>query len=228
MERRRSLVGRWPSSALAGLGVLAVVTACGDSTGPGIRGSGVTFDLGTESFTAAGDIVFSIEGRPTGDEWAVAADPDSVGGIAVTAFRASATEGRGDLFVLQLQPARTPLLRPLETGTYTPCGPDEACRGRLFRGWRTEVTGWDDWFEVTSGTVDLQALSPTRIRGTFRFTVRSEGGSGPVTLAVENGVFDVPIDGRVGGFVCGLPPSDGCLQQAASAHVPGREGPPGG
>jgi hypothetical protein len=193
------------SSALAGLAFVLVAAACGGSTGPGPGGGGVTFDLGSESFAAAGDVVFDIEGRPDpGRDWAVAADPDSVGGVVVTAFRASSTEGVGDLFVLQLQPAHT--------GAFSPCGPDEPCRGRLFRGWNVNLSTYDGWFEITSGTVDVQTLSDTRVRGTFTFTVRSDGGSGDQAVAIQHGVFDVPVDGRLGGYVCGLPPSSGCTQ----------------
>jgi hypothetical protein len=150
-------------------------------------------------------VVVDVEGRPLSDaDWAVAADPDSVGGVLVTAFRVSETEGVGDLFLLQLQPARS--------GSFAPCGPNEACRGRLFRGWRTDLSGYDDWYEITSGTVDVEALGPSRVRGTFRFDLRDDGGSGNAVLAIEGGMFDVPIDDRVGGIICGLPPFSGCLQ----------------
>lgn len=190
---------------MAGLALTLAAAACDDSTGPGSDGTGVAFDLGSEAFAAVGGLVVDVEGRPLPDaDWAVAAEPDSVGGIVVTAFRVSATEGVGDLFVLQLQPART--------GIFAPCGPNDACRGRLFRGWRTDLTGYDDWYEITSGAVDVEALGPVRVRGTFRFDLRSEGGSGDVMLSIEDGAFEVPIDDRVGGIICGLPPSVGCLQ----------------
>jgi len=190
---------------LAALAVIAAAAACDDSTGPASGGTGVTFDLDSEPFAAIGNFVVDVEGRPVPDaSWAVAADPDSVGGVVVTAFRVSETVGVGDLFVLQLQPAHT--------GTFSPCGPNEACRGRLFRGWRTDLTGYDDWYEIASGTVDVEALGPIRVRGTFRFDLRSEGGSGDAVLSIEDGSFDVPIDDRVGGVICGLPPSNGCLQ----------------
>jgi hypothetical protein len=190
---------------LAAVAATAAVAACDDSTGPASGDAGVAFDLDGVSFAALGDLVIDIEGRPAPDaDWAVAADPDSVGGVVVTAFRVSETAGVGDLFVLQLQPA--------DTGTFSPCGPNEACRGRLFRGWRTDLTGYDEWYEITSGTVDVEALGPRRVRGTFRFELRSEGGSGSAVLSIEDGSFDVPIDDRVGGIVCGLPPSTACLQ----------------
>jgi len=202
---KRPFARGWAASVLAALAITAAAAACDDSTGPAPGGAGVAFDLDGDSFAAVGDLVISIEGRPAPDaDWAVAADPDSVGGVAVTAFRVSETEGEGDLFVLQLQPAHT--------GAFSPCGPDEACRGRLFRGWRTDLTGTDEWYEITSGTVDVEALGPRRVRGTFRFELRSEGGSGDAVLSIEDGVFDVPIDDRVGGIICGLPPSSGCLQ----------------
>ncbi|HKK28415.1 MAG TPA: hypothetical protein VKB18_10060 [Gemmatimonadota bacterium] len=205
MDTKHPLARSSHSYAAVCLALVLAAAACGGSTGPGSGGAVVTFDLGTESFAAAGDIAFGIEGRPVPDEdWAVAADPDSVGGIVVTAFRASETFGQGDLFVLQVQPAHT--------GTFAPCGPDEPCRGRLFRGWSPDTNDYDSWFEITSGTVDVEALTRTRIRGTFTFTVRSDGGSGADSLAITDGAFDVPVDGRVGGFVCGLPPSNGCLQ----------------
>lgn len=189
--------------ALAGLALVLAAAACEDSTGPAADGSGVAFGLDGEPFAVSGDLVVDIEGHPLPDaDWAVAAAPDSVSGVVVTAFRASATDGAGDLFVLQLQPAHT--------GTFSPCGPNEPCRGRLFRGWRTDLTGYDDWFEVTSGTVEVVALGPTRVRGTFSFGLRSDGGSGDAVLSIENGAFEVPIDDRVGGIVCGLPPSSGC------------------
>jgi len=204
METKHSFAGSSRPYAAACLGFALAAAACGGSTGPGSTGTGVTFDLGNESFAAAGDLVFGIEGRPGPDEeWAVAADPDSVGGIVVTAFRPSGTFGEGDLFVLQLQPAHT--------GTFAPCGPDEPCRGRLFRGWSPDTNAYGSWFEVTSGTVDVQTLTSSRIRGTFSFTLRSDGGSGDVTLTIGNGTFDVAVDERAGGFVCGLPSSDACL-----------------
>lgn len=204
--KTKHALARWLRGyAPAGLALTFAVAACDDSTGPGSSGTGVAFGLGSESFAAVGDLVIDVEGRPPADDdWAVAADPDSVGGVIVMAFRVSEAAGEGDLFVLQLQPAHT--------GAYMPCGPNEPCRGRLFRGWRTDLSGFDEWFEITSGTVDVEALGPTRVRGTFSFDVRSDGGSGDIVLSIDGGMFDVPIDDRAGGFVCGLPPSNGCPQ----------------
>lgn len=205
MRTQSSFVHQLLVCLTAGVALTLAAAACDDSTGPGSDGTGVAFDFGSEAFAAVGDLVVDVEGRPLPDaSWAVAADPDSVGGVVVTAFRVSETEGVGDLFVLQLQPAHT--------GAFAPCGPNEACRGRLFRGWRTDLTGYDEWYEITSGTVDVEALGPIRVRGTFRFDLRNDGGSGDAMLSIEGGLFDVPIDDRVGGIICGLPPSIGCLQ----------------
>ena len=205
MKTKNPLTSWLRAFSPAGLALILTATTCDDSTGPGSGGSGVAFEFGSESFAAIGALAIDIEGHPQpDDDWAVAADPDSVGGVVVMAFRVSETEGTGDLFVLQLQPAHT--------GTFAPCGPNEPCRGRLFRRWRTDLTGFDDWFEITSGTVDVEALGPTRVRGTLSSDLRSDGGSGNVVLSIDDGTFDVPIDDRAGGFVCGLPPSNGCLQ----------------
>ena len=161
-----------------------------------------TFGGGSGRFAAAGDLVLN-QGIPDFDQWAVAADPDSVGGIAIMAFQPSATQGEGDLFVLQLTPART--------GGFEPCEPNAPCHGRLFRGWKTDFTGFSEWYEIVSGSVDVDQLSPTRIGGSFQFILRDNGGQGTSSLTIENGSFDVPISDRAGRLLCGVPPSAACM-----------------
>lgn len=190
---------------LTALTVLAAAS-CGDSdsTGPGSGGGEVRFGMGDVrgEFSAAGDLVLD-GGRLDGSDWAVAADPDSVGGIVVTAFDGISIEGTGDLFILQLQPARV--------GAFPTCGPNEACRGRLFMGLRTDLTVYDDWLEITAGSVEVEELTSKRVRGTFTLTFTNGGGAGSTDLYAFGGRFDVPFDDRAGGIVCGLPPSVGCL-----------------
>jgi len=160
-----------------------------------------TFGGGTGQFSAAGDLVLD-RGIPNFDEWAVAADPDSVGGIVITAFQPSATQGQGDLFILQLRPARP--------GGFQPCEPNGACHGRLFRGWETDLTGFAEWYEIVSGSVDVDRLSSTRISGSFQFTLRDNGGQGANILTIENGSFDVPVSDAAGQLLCSVPPVAGC------------------
>ena len=179
------------------------VTACDDTTEPEPTDDGLSFMIGDAEFSASGDLELD-GGQLPSEDWAVAADPDSIGGIVVMAFRATVDEpGSGTLFVLQLRPARD--------GTFTPCSPDDECHGRLFIGWHTDYTGYDEWYEIVSGSVEVDELSASRIRGTFRFTLRDEGGAGSTTIEIADGAFDVPIDERAGGVICGIPPSQGCL-----------------
>lgn len=191
--------------ALAFIALLAMIptAACNDPVGSTpIEGQvGFTFGNGSGRFAAAGDLVLN-QGIPDFDQWAVAADPDSVGGIAITAFQPSATQGEGDLFVLQLRPART--------GGFEPCEPNASCHGRLFRGWKIDFTGFSEWYEIVSGSVTVDQLSPTRIRGTFQFTLWSNGGQGTDTLTVDSGTFDVPITDAAGRLLCSVPPSAAC------------------
>lgn len=182
-----------------------LLAACGDASGPGPGSSDgvVVFDLGDGGgFSASGDLELD-QGIPIFGDWAVAADPDSLGGLVITAFQASDTAGRGDLFVLQLHPARE--------GAFTPCGSDQDCHGRLFLDWRLDFAGYGDWFEIVSGSVEVEELTGSRVRGSFSFTLRDDGGAGSTVLAIEAGSFDVPVDERVGGLLCSIPPSAGCL-----------------
>ena len=190
--------------AIALAAILALTSCDDDPTGPESDDGEVGFaiDGDTDGFSATGDLVFDVEGRPILD-WAVAADPDSVGGIAVTAFQTTG-EGSGDLFVLQL--------RPVRTGQFSPCGPDEECHGRLLRGWHTDYSGFDEWFEIVSGSAQIDEIG-SRIRGTFAFTLRNEGGEGPETLVIESGVLDVPIDEGADGLLCSVPSVVGCFTE---------------
>lgn len=191
--------------ALVAVPAIVVVAACDDDPlGPGPDEGAVefTYGAGAGSFSASGPLVLS-DGIPDFDEWAVAAEPDSVGGVVVTAFMPSATQGEGDLFLLQIQPADGP-------GTYEPCGPDEVCRGRLFEGWKTDGSGYIAWFEVVSGTVEIDELSATRIRGSFVLTLREGGGQGPAEIVIDEGDFDVPVSAMAGVFYCDLPDAEGC------------------
>jgi len=191
--------------AVAFIALLAMIptAACNDPVGSTpIEGRvGFTFGGGTGQFSAAGDLVLD-QGIPNFDEWAVAADPDSVGGIVITAFQPSTTQGEGDLFILQLRPART--------GGFAPCAPNAQCHGRLFRGWKIDLTGFAEWFEIVSGSVDVDQLSESRIRGSFQFTLRDNGGQGTNILTIENGSFDVPVSDAAGQLLCSVPPVAGC------------------
>lgn len=196
MSRTRALVGLAVAAAVAWAGCE------GDPAGPSDR-EGLAFQLGgavTGSFAASDTMEVGENGLPEVGEWAVAADPDSVGGIVLSAFRPMA-EGEGDLFVLQLFPART--------GTFEPCGPDEDCRGRIFFGLLTDFSDFDDWFEVVSGEAEVTEITEDRLRGRFDLVLRSEGGQGDRTVTVEDGTFDVPFAGadatgviecRIGGL----------------------------
>jgi len=184
--------------------VMIPTVACNEPVGSTpIEGQvGFTFGDGSGRFAAAGDLVLN-QGIPDFDQWAVAADPDSVGGIAITAFQPSATQGQGDLFVLQLRPART--------GGFSPCESNAFCHGRLFREWRTDLTGFGEWLEIVAGSVDVTELSDARLRGTFQFTLQSNAGQGPDTLTVDNGSFDVPMSDAAGQLLCSVPPVAGCI-----------------
>lgn len=187
---------------------LAVQLSCSDPSGPDRdRSAGslefTAADTGLD-FATEGQLDFDIEGRPIFADWAAAVDPDSLGGIVVTAFETSNVFGVGNLFILQLQPATT--------GTYDACAPDEACRGRLLLGWQINYTEYDEWLEVTSGTVEVEELSESRVRGTFALTLRNEGGAGDTSYGIFDGRFDVPVDDGVGTFIACLPPVEACLR----------------
>lgn len=185
---------------------LTIQVSCGDPSGPDrARSAGSlefnAVDTGLD-FATEGHLDFDVEGRPIFADWAVAVDSDSLGGIIVTAFEASNVFGVGDLFILQLQPATT--------GAYDACAPNEACRGRLFLGWQINYTEYDEWLEVTSGSVEIEELGGGRVRGSFALTLRNEGGEGDKSYGIINGRFDVPEAEGVGTFVACLPPAEAC------------------
>lgn len=183
---------------IAGL-VTMVMVSCADGSVAGPDGDevGVRFGVGSEAFSASGDIVLD-GGRPAGDSWAAAAQPDSLGGIVLLAFQGSgAPAEEGDLFVLQLFPA--------VEGGFESCKLFADCHGRLIRNFGGESVRW---FEAVAGRVDVTELTVTRMRGTFELTLRDEGGEGSETLEIEGGTFDVPVSDLPGGFICGLPGAD--------------------
>lgn len=185
---------------------LTIPVSCGDPSGPDRARSVGSLEFNavdTElDFAAVGHLDFDVEGRPLFEDWAVAADLDSLGGIIITAFEASTVFGTGDLFILQLQPARS--------GVYETCAPNEACRGRLFRGWHINYTEYDEWLEVTSGSVELEEFGHGRVRGSFALTLRNDGGEGEKSYGIFNGRFDVPEGGGLGTFIACLPPAEAC------------------
>lgn len=189
---------RWRSGsraiALAGL-VAGFLLACDDATGPGDAPS-VGFDyagaLEGRFSSEAGPPVLSVEGVPEFGEWTLAAAGDSVGGVVVSGFRVS--DETGDLFVLQLTERRT--------GSFT-CGIGLECHGRILFGIPDHAglppAQAERWFEITSGTVELGRAEGARLVGTFSFTARDEGGTGPNELTVEDGSFDLPLEAQAAG-----------------------------
>jgi hypothetical protein len=170
------------------------VTSCDETTGPddsaflSFRYEGVR--QGTFA-VSGGAPVFSVEGVPLFEDWTLAAAGDSLGGVVISGFRVLPTAGpigRGDLFVLQLDAQRT--------GEFS-CQPRVECHGRLLFG-VPDTGGFgvfpaDQYFEIVSGQVSVTRLEPDRITGTFFFTARDEGGTGPRTITVEDGSFDLAL-----------------------------------
>lgn len=169
-------------------------SSCDDAIGPERPGD-VSFQYAGArdgTFTVSGDAPrFSIEGVPLFEDWTLAAAGDSLGGVVIAGFRVLPTAGpigRGDLFVLQLGAKRP--------GEFS-CAPNAECHGRLLFG--VPDTGGlgvlpaEDYFEIVSGRVDVTRLARGRIAGTFSFTARDEGGTGPRTLTVEDGSFDLEL-----------------------------------
>ncbi len=176
--------------ALALVGCIAVATlpAGCDETGngpAGIRGLAFSFsgDL-SGSYLAAGTPVVGGDGQPEFGSWAIAAEADSLGGLVLAAFRPS-EDLKGDLFVLQLT--------PLGLGTFTPCEPNADCHGRVFFGYQSGL--FDHYFEIVSGSVTVTEIAAGRLRGSFQFIARDEGGTGPQVITVDDGEFDVPFLG---------------------------------
>lgn len=182
-----------PGFVLLATGILfASFTSCDETTGPGDAAS-LSFRYegalqGTFAVTG-GAPSFSIEGVPSFEDWTLAAAGDSLGGVVISSFRVLPTAGpigRGDLFVLQLDAQRT--------GEFS-CEPGGECHGRLLFG-VPDTGGFgvlpaDQYFEIVSGQVSVTRLEADRIAGAFFFTARDEGGTGPRTVTVEDGSFDL-------------------------------------
>lgn len=176
--------------ATATLLLAGAAAGCGDATGPSDRPGSITLGY-------AGDVVggfdvtaapptFSVEGVPAFSDWALAAEQDSLGGVVIAGFLVDGEEG--DLFVLQLT--------ELRAGAFS-CSPDAGCHGRLFFG-ISDPGGLPngaarEHFEIVSGQVDVSTAGPDRISGAVSFTARSEGGTGPETLTVDDGAFDLSL-----------------------------------
>jgi hypothetical protein len=174
--------------ALALVGFFAVSTSLAgcDETGNGPEGIiGLAFSFSGDlsgSYAAVGTPVSGGDGQPEFGSWAIAAEADSLGGLVLAAFRPS-EDPLGDLFVLQLT--------PLGVATFTPCGPNADCHGRVFFGYDGGL--FDHYFEITSGSVTIAEIEGGRLRGTFQFVARDEGGTGTQVITVEDGAFDVPF-----------------------------------
>jgi hypothetical protein len=172
--------------AFAGLVAgLAFLAGCDDVdllTPNSLAGVSFTFDGDTTGGYAAAGLPTTLEGQPEFGSWAISTEPDSLGGLIVSAFRAT-EQPKGDLFVLQLA--------PLRTGSFTPCEPNAACHGRVIFGY--DGGGYEDYFEIVSGSATIDEIGEDRISGTFRFVARDEGGTGNRTLTVDDGTFAVPF-----------------------------------
>lgn len=191
--RRRTVVA-------AALAVAIAAVGCGDVTEPGPPTGNLSLEYtGDENghfSVAAGPPAFSVEGVPEFEDWALAAEEDSLGGAVVAGFLVEGEES-GDLFVLQLV--------TLRTGEFS-CAPGAECHGRIFFG-IPDHGGLpnqpaEEHFEIVAGEVDVTAAGEDRITGTVSFTARSQGGTGPRTLAVEDGTFDLFLsDAEAAGSV---------------------------
>lgn len=203
-------------TAASTLGALAVAVAlaagaagCGDAAEPAPAGS-VTFDYGgavSGSFSAAGPPPpVSVEGVPEFGNWALGAAGDSLGGVVIAGFRTT-DEETGDLFVLQLDEVRT--------GEFT-CEPNAECHGRVLFGIPDHgglpASEAELWFEIVSGTVQVNRAAGGTLAGTFSFTARDQGGSGDQILTVVAGSFEVPLAGQ------GTGASVVCLGQNAAGR----------
>jgi hypothetical protein len=182
---------------LAGVAALAgitLVSAC-SGDGPVDPGSvrGVSFEFAGDRsgiFEADGVPTVSDEGGVEHGVWTVA-QRDSIGGIVIAGFQV-ATQATGDIFILQLRPAAV--------SDFESCGPGTGCRGRLLIGLKPETFIPDEYFEIVSGNASITELMETRVRGSFSFTARSDGGDGDETITVIGGVFDAPIVGGETGM----------------------------
>ncbi|UCC81765.1 MAG: hypothetical protein JSW46_12225 [Gemmatimonadota bacterium] len=190
--------------ALAGGFAVATSLAGCDETGDGPEGiNGLAFSFSGDlsgSYLAAGTPVVGGDGQPEFGSWAIAAEADSLGGLVLAAFRPS-EDPIGDLFVLQLT--------SLGTGTFTPCESNADCHGRVFFGYDGGL--FDHYFEITSGSVTIAEIAEGRLRGTFQFVARDEGGTGTQVITVDDGEFDVPFVGTAeGNAVKCMLPSGSC------------------
>ncbi|MGD2215990.1 MAG: hypothetical protein PVJ64_04515 [Gemmatimonadales bacterium] len=173
--------------ALAGGFAFATLTAGCDETGNAPEGiTGLAFSFSGDlsgSYLAAGTPVVGGDGQPEFGSWAIAAEADSLGGLVLAVFRPSEDPPKGDLFVLQLT--------PLGVGTFTPCEPNADCHGRVLFGY--DGGSFDHYFEITSGSATIAEIANGRLRGTFQFVARDEGGMGDQVISVDDGEFDVPF-----------------------------------
>lgn len=165
-------------------GLLAFV-ACHDATAPVIQDESnlsLSYADGA-TYQATGEPAF--EGGDLSSATFATAYPDSVGGYVISAFQQ--TDGStGDLFILQLTDR--------QTGAHGPCGTGADCHGRILEDFdaATLQLGGTYW-EITSGTVQVDQSGPDRLSGSFSDLVLEAQNSSEPDRTIQSGTFDLKL-----------------------------------
>ena len=161
-------------AVLCGLGA-----GCGadDATAPGSSDASITYTLNGTRYRLSGSLSSSLT------EPFVVARADSVGGFVVVGYETGG-KGKGDLLVLQ-GPRQTGGLQCAVAGT--------PCHGRMITGITgSNTSSFDRFFAITSGTVNVTAIGPERLRAHFSVTLQANDSLANGTLVIQDGSIDVP------------------------------------
>lgn len=177
------------ASSLAVLmaGSTLAVAGCGDSpTGPTEPdGSNLTLNYSDGGQYLASGTPSVDGGQISASSFAVAFT-DSVGGVVIAGFQLK-DETRGDLFVLQLKDTRS--------GSFGPCGANQDCHGRIVEDFdaQTRQTTGGPYFEIVSGSVQVDQAGPDRLKGSITDLVLQAQDSVRPDRTIESGTFDLQL-----------------------------------
>src|SRR5688500_6861281 len=172
------------SRGFAALALALVVSACRDSTGPGLTGDFSGDVTGDQTKSLEGDAFFSFG--------SVFGEPET--GFALLLLEGSALGDNDDFIIIGREQEGRPAV-----GTYPIADQDGTPAASEFTATWFPATGEnvDGQFFSTGGTVTITSSSSRRLRGSFQFDAIATLDSDPETFleAAETGSFDaVSVD----------------------------------